>query len=72
MSVDVMLSHGEDANEDANKPRVELRQGAQRLVREDEYAEGVRKNFNEHVEKHSKLDALSRCKALNTFLSDNV
>jgi hypothetical protein len=55
-----------------NQSTVDLHQGAQRLLQEDGYAEGVQKNFDEHVEKHSKLDALARCKALNAFLAENV
>lgn len=49
-----------------------LSEGVSRLVSEHTYAQGVQENFSQHVEKHRTLDALARCRALNSFLAENV
>lgn len=49
-----------------------VKEGVSRLLTEERYAQGVQQNFAHHVQQHSQLDALERCKALNKFLAENV
>ena len=46
--------------------------GVARFLKEGPYAKAVQFRFHEHCEETSKLDALSRCRALNHLLESEV
>ena len=60
------------SEQQTGETNISLQDGVSRLVSDEVYAHGVQQNFSQHVETHSKLDALARCRALNAFLAENV
>jgi hypothetical protein len=54
------------------RKEIDLKSGVTRLLAEEQYARQVQLKFSQHLQKHANLDALARCKALNSFLAANV
>jgi hypothetical protein len=49
-----------------------MKAGVSRLLADEGYAATVRSSFTKHVSQHASRDVLERCRALNSFLADNV
>lgn len=56
----------------ASGPLMERKASVARLVKETSYAEAVHRKFLSHCAETAKLDALSRCRALNQYLETSV
>ena len=65
-------SPGKLSTEAASDAAACLKSGVSRLLAEEDYAHDVQHKFSSHLQQHAQLDALARCKALNSFLAKNV